>query len=89
MYVQNCALPGHYAVLSYFAAKAGNHALNLRRFDMQSKECLCYKVNVKYFVLILSGIWGHAVALLVESLHYKSEGCGYDSRWFYWIFLFI
>jgi len=24
---------------------------------------------------------GHAVAQLVEALRYKSEGCGFDSRW--------
>jgi len=27
--------------------------------------------------------WGHAVAQLVEALRYKSEGCGFDSRWCY------
>ena len=25
--------------------------------------------------------WGHSVAQLVEALRYKSEGCGFDSRW--------
>ena len=30
---------------------------------------------------------GHAVAQLVEALRYKSEGCGFDSRWCQWIFL--
>jgi hypothetical protein len=30
--------------------------------------------------------WGHAVAQLVEALRYKSEGRGFNSRWFYWIF---
>jgi hypothetical protein len=30
--------------------------------------------------------WGHAVAQLVEALHYKSEGSGFDSRWCHWNF---
>jgi hypothetical protein len=30
---------------------------------------------------------GHVVAHLVEALPYKSEGRGFDSRWFYWNFL--
>ena len=29
---------------------------------------------------------GHAVAQLVEALRYKSEGRGFDSQWFHWIF---
>ena len=29
---------------------------------------------------------GHAVAQLVEALHYKPEGRGFDSRWCHWIF---
>jgi len=31
-------------------------------------------------------IWGHAVAQLVETLRYKSEGHGFDSRWCHWNF---
>jgi hypothetical protein len=31
-------------------------------------------------------ITGHAVAQLVEALRYKSEGCGFDSRWCKWNF---
>jgi hypothetical protein len=31
--------------------------------------------------------WGTLlVAQLVEALHYKSEGRGFDSRWCHWIF---
>jgi hypothetical protein len=30
--------------------------------------------------------WGNAVAQLVEALHYKPEGRGFDSRWCHWIF---
>jgi len=29
---------------------------------------------------------GHAVALLIEALLYKSEGRGFDSRWCQWNF---
>ena len=29
---------------------------------------------------------GHAVAQLVETLRYKSEGRGFDSRWYHWNF---
>ena len=31
--------------------------------------------------------WGHAVVQLVETLRYKLEGCGFDSRWCHWNFL--
>ena len=31
-------------------------------------------------------ILGHAVAQLVEALRYKSEGRGFDSRWYHWNF---
>ena len=27
---------------------------------------------------------GHAVAQLVEAVHYKPEGRGFDSRWYHW-----
>jgi len=29
---------------------------------------------------------GYAVEQLVEALRYKSEGCGFDSRWCHWNF---
>ena len=29
---------------------------------------------------------GHAVAQLVEALHYKPEGHGFDSQWCHWNF---
>jgi len=32
---------------------------------------------------------GHVVAQLVEALHYKSEGHGFDSRWCHWNFSLI
>jgi hypothetical protein len=34
-------------------------------------------------------MWRHAVTQLVEALHYKPEGRGFDSRWFHWIFFLI
>jgi len=38
------------------------------------------------FKLVYEGDVGHAVAQLVEALHYKSEGRGLDSRWCHWNF---
>jgi hypothetical protein len=35
---------------------------------------------VAYFKALLSHL-GHAVAQLVEALHYKPDGHGFDSRW--------
>ena len=32
---------------------------------------------------------GVAVTQLVESLHYKPEGCGFDARWGHWIFRWL
>ena len=32
------------------------------------------------------GCMGHAVAQLVEALHYKPEGRGFDFRWYHWNF---
>jgi hypothetical protein len=39
----------------------------------------CIVHDVKAFG-ILSNVWGHAVAQLVEALRYKPEGRGFDSR---------
>jgi hypothetical protein len=48
-----------------------------------------YEVGVKH-PLARGGVWGcymplgeggHAVAQLVETLRYKAEGRGFDSRW--------
>jgi hypothetical protein len=35
---------------------------------------------------VLLIIRGYAVAQLVEALHYKPEGRGFDSRWSHWDF---
>jgi hypothetical protein len=34
----------------------------------------------------LTHFWGPAGAQLVEALHYKAEGRGFDSRWRHWNF---
>jgi hypothetical protein len=31
-----------------------------------------------------NAVWGDAVVQLVEALHYKQEGRGFDSRWCHW-----
>jgi hypothetical protein len=38
------------------------------------------------FSFVSFEILSYAVARLVEALHYKSEGCGFDFRWGYWDF---
>jgi len=35
------------------------------------------------------GLWGPAVAQLVEGLCYKPESRGFHSRWWHWNFFFI
>jgi len=40
---------------------------------------------LNYFYVDIKGL---AVAHLVEALRYKSDGRGFDSRWYHWI-LFI
>jgi len=30
--------------------------------------------------------WGHTVVQIVEALHFKLEGHGFDSRWCHWNF---
>jgi hypothetical protein len=37
----------------------------------------------------MGGGGGVAVAQLVESLHYKLEGCGFDARWGHQIFCWL
>jgi hypothetical protein len=37
-------------------------------------------------VVVVVVVVGHAVAQLVEALHYKPEGRGFDSRWCHWKF---
>jgi len=34
-------------------------------------------------------VWGQTVAQLVETLRYKAEGGGFDSRWCHWNFSLI
>jgi hypothetical protein len=71
----------------------------IRVFILSEREffrCVCKPVICAVFLYPLeklfwvefatSRTWGHAVAQLVESLRYKSEGRGFDSRWYHWNF---
>jgi len=41
-----------------------------------------------YIIIFITCVYRrHAVAHLVETLRNKPEGCGFDSRWCYGIFL--
>jgi len=42
--------------------------------------------NFSLIFSVSSPVVGHAVAQLVEALRYEPQGCGFDSRWFHWIF---
>ena len=48
-----------------------------------------FTILVDVYKLNYSSMGGYAVAQLVEGLRYKSEGCGFDSRWCHWTFPFI
>jgi hypothetical protein len=50
-----------------------------------------FKKEIKIFhfgnTVRLTVMWGKLlVAQLVEALRYKSESCGFDSRWCHWNF---
>ena len=72
----------------------GQLSLQFSHFDRQTQE---YDVESDHssffphptsFILTYRPINGlrHAVAQLVESLRYKPEGLGFDSRWCHWNF---
>ena len=42
--------------------------------------------SVKSLYIYTFYFWGSAVAQFVEALRYKSEGRGFDSRWYPWNF---
>jgi len=63
------------------ALKFGSEAWVLKKREKQRLEAT--QMNL---LRNLHGITGHAVAQLVEALHYKSEGRGFDSRWCHWNF---
>jgi hypothetical protein len=44
----------------------------------------CPTVTLIWFRIVVRG---HAVAQLVEALRYKSEGGGFNSRWYHWKFV--
>ena len=55
--------------------------------------CCCWKISsVQHFcaktTIFVSLQWhvGYVVAQLLEALRYKSEGRGFDSRWYHWNF---
>ena len=43
-------------------------------------------MNYPVFIGVYTDEVKHAVAQLVEALHYKLEGRGFDSRWCHWNF---
>ena len=49
-------------------------------------EVFCRKLSVHIISQTYSTLWGYAVAQLVETLRYKLEGRGFDSRWCHWKF---
>ena len=53
-------------------------------FDTHNKTV--YTVRNTTIVYDIGILLGHAVAQLVETLHYKSEGRRLDSRWCHWNF---
>jgi hypothetical protein len=46
-----------------------------------------FQQNIAKYLSLLWDKLGHAVAQLVETLHYKPAGRGFDSLWCHWIFL--
>ena len=68
-----------------------SHQDNYTAFYFLNPFHWCTNVAVRQNLNLLFFCWyqiqgGHAVAQLVEALHYKSEGDGFDSRWGHWIF---
>ena len=49
-------------------------------------KVFCRKLSVHIITQTYFTLWGYAVAQLVESLRYKLEGRGFDSRWCNWNF---
>jgi len=52
--------------------------------------CFQYTLRKRLVLLLFCDgmyvLWGQAVAQLVETLRYKPEGRGLDSRWCHWNF---
>jgi hypothetical protein len=53
---------------------------------LASQKEICSMGSVCLFSVTHFSAGGHAVALLIEALRYKSEGRGFDSRWCKWNF---
>jgi hypothetical protein len=46
------------------------------------------QVHIVNIINVHICMWGDVVAQLVEALHYKPEGCWFDSQWCQWNFSF-
>jgi hypothetical protein len=64
-----------------------NHPIGLYGVMTQNiKICVCkWLIFIKYLKSIHYDV-GYAVAQLVEALHYKPEGHGFDFQWCRWNF---
>jgi hypothetical protein len=51
-------------------------------FSVEEEMC----VDAIVFIELHIFMPGHTVAQLVEALHYRPEGCRFDSRWCHWDF---
>ena len=60
-------------------------AISFGRLKSSFKCTLLIIIRVLYHIIHI--YVGHAVAQLVETLRYKPEGRGFDSRWCHWNFL--
>jgi len=54
---------------------------------MLAKAFSCLLVRMQNAIVFIH-IWGHAVVLLDEALHYKPESRWFDFRWCHWNFSF-
>jgi hypothetical protein len=65
---------------------------NYRKLDSKKKLCIQRKINTRtsFFVTLYYQIsalkTGHTLGQLVETLRYKSENCGFDTRFCHWNF---
>jgi len=61
--------------------------LQLSKWNLQAKLVFGDNICKKSINFLLYSIFvGHVVAQLVEALHYKLEGRGFNSRWCHWNF---
>ena len=66
-------------------------------FTFAATHCECFRADIYIYIYIYIYVCvcvcvcvclcvGGTVAQLVEALHYKPEGCGFDFRWCHWNF---